>query len=108
MSFTAKPGWDTDQLKKLDVGMLEIATDIHRRSAILAPVLSGNLVASGRIKRNGAADYSIIYGGNSGFNVPYAKRRHFENRKHPQTIGYLSKAAESVSRGNLSKYFRGL
>lgn len=108
MSFTARAGWDTDQLKKLDVGMLEIATDIHRRSGMLAPVLSGNLVASGRVKRNGQADYSIIYGGNSSFNVPYAKLRHFVNKKHPQTTGYLSKAADSVSRGNISKYFKGL
>ena len=104
-----KANWANDQVQIIDKGVLEMATDVHRKSAILAPRDQGNLISSGRIKRNGVADYSVIYGGSGGgFSVPYAKRRHFENFKNPGTLGYLTRAAEAVAKGSIKKYFRGI
>lgn len=90
-------------IQELDRGMLELATDIHKRSTMLAPVETRNLVNSGRIERIASGLYRIIYGSSK---VRYARRRHFENRKNPQTIGYLSKAGDSVARSDPSKYLR--
>ena len=97
------PGWDTRIENALKKGVLEMTLDVQKRSTVLAPKLTRALVNSAIIGTvmNG---YKITYGSSR---VPYARRRHFENKKNPQTIGYLSKAGESVVRGNIAKYFRG-
>jgi hypothetical protein len=80
-----------------------MATDIHQRSSMLAPKDSRALVNSGTIKRLGTASYQIKYGSGK---VPYARRRHFENLKNPQTLNYLEKAGDGVTRGNIDRYIR--
>lgn len=95
--------WTANTAKKLDIAVLEMATDIHRTSAMLAPKDTRNLVNSGRIKRVKQGNYQVSYGGGS---IPYAKRRHYENKKNPQTIGYLEKAGDNVVR-NVKRYIRG-
>lgn len=96
--------WTAATEGKLDLAVLEMATDIHRVSATLAPKDSRALVNSGRIQRKGIASYSVIYGGGA---VPYARRRHFENRKTPGSLKYLERAGESTGR-NVRRYLRGL
>lgn len=100
---TMVPGWEQKIVNDMNQGLLEMTTDIHTRSTILAPKDSRALVNSGRIDRI-SDGYKIIYGSGR---VPYARRRHFENKKNPQTLLYLEKAGESVARGDKSKYFRG-
>jgi hypothetical protein len=80
-----------------------MATDIHRRAVMLAPEDSGALVNSGRVERVSTAFYRIIFGSSQ---VPYARIRHYENKKNPQTLGYLAKAGDGVARGNVDKYLR--
>lgn len=92
-------GWDKKQLNGLDVGLLELTLDIDRRSKILAPVDTGALVNSAVVART-RDGYSITYGSSR---VPYARRQFFENKTKSR---YLTRAAESVTRGSLSKYFR--
>lgn len=94
--------WASGTERKLDLAVLEMATDIHRISGTLAPKQTRALVNSGRITRNGMANYTISYGGGS---VPYAKRRHYENRKTPSSLRYLEKAGDSVSR-NVVRYVK--
>lgn len=100
---TMKPNWDSTA--GLERGLAEMATDIHKRATILAPKDTRALVNSGNIRKTGAQEYTIGFG-NDG-KVPYARRRHFENKKNPQTLGYLSKAADSVARSDKGKYFKG-
>lgn len=95
--------WTPETEQSLDGTVLEIATDIHRRAVALAPVDTRNLVNSGKIVRNRTADYSIVFGS---LRVRYARRRHYENKKNPQTLRYLERAGDSVARGNTRKYFR--
>lgn len=83
-------------------GLLEMVTDIDRRAKVIAPVETGALVNSGLISRI-AKGYKLSFGS---ARVPYARRRHFENKKNPQTTGYLTKAADAITRGDVSKYFR--
>jgi len=80
-----------------------MATDIDKRAKMLAPKDTSALVNSGRVERVRAGFYRIVFGDSR---VPYAKRRHYENFKNPQTLGYLAKAGDSVARGNISKYIR--
>ena len=103
VKVTMNQNWDS--IKKadwLDIGLLEMSTDIDRRAKALAPVETSALRNSGEVSpiTNG---YKISFGSSR---VPYARRRHFENRKNPQTKGYLAKAGDSVARGNTAKYFR--
>ncbi len=86
--------------RELDTAVFKMATDIHRQSIILAPKASRGLVNSGRITRKRSADYEISFGGGS---IPYAKRRHYENKKNPQTLLYLERAGDNVSK-NVRKY----
>ena len=89
--------------KELDQATLEMATDVHKRAVILAPKAKRNLVNSGIIQKLSQATYQIKFGSSV---VPYARRRHFENKKNPQTINYLSNAGDSVKRGGFDKYLR--
>ncbi len=88
----------------LDKTVLNLATDVHSTASRLAPRDTGNLVKSGRISRVDEAHYTVTFGGDAGgFNVPYARRRHFENKKNPGTIGYLEIPGRNAAR-NIKKY----
>ena len=99
---TIKPNWAGNIERSIKVGLLEMVTDIHRRAADRAPIETGALKNSGKIEpvTNG---YKVKFGSSR---VPYARRRHYENKKNPKTLGYLALAGESVARGNTAKYFR--
>lgn len=96
--------WTVEATGKLDLAVLEAATDIHRVSGLLTAKDTRALVNSGRISRIAPAHYKVIYGGGA---VPYARRRHFENEKTPSSIGYLAVAGESTAR-NFRRYLRDL
>lgn len=87
----------------MDLSMLELATTIHRDAGNLAPRDSGALVSSGIVKRVKSGHYKIQFGGGT---VRYAKRRHYENRKNPQTLYYLLKAGDRNAR-NYIRYLKG-
>ena len=62
------------------------------RARMLAPVLSGDLKMNGRVEKipNGV---SVVFGDSR---IPYARRRHFENRKSPATLNYLERAGDQT------------
>lgn len=64
------------------------------RARMLAPVLSGDLKMNGRVEKipNGV---SVVFGDSR---IPYARRRHFENRKNPSTINYLERAGNQTKK----------
>ena len=105
VKFTENKGWSEKQQRSMKAGLLEMATDIHRRAVILAPIETGALRNSGKITPEGSDAYKISFGSSK---VPYARMRHFVNKKNPQTLGYLAKAGDSVARGAKEKYFKGL
>lgn len=102
---TLSTSWLERKLKQTDRAALMMATDIDQQAKILAPRDMGDLINSGRIeKKNGS--YNVTFGGQfGGVSVPYAKRRHYENRKNPQTLRYLERAGDNVSKQK-SKYFK--
>lgn len=82
-------------------GALNMMSDVQRLAKINAPVRTGALKNSGRLAatREGAA---VTFGSPR---VRYAFIRHEVNHLHPQTRKYLARAADSVGRGNIAKYF---
>lgn len=96
--------WTAQTEGKLDLAVLEMATDTDRVAKMLAPVDTRALVNSGRIQKLGIAHYAVTFGSSQ---VPYARRRHYENKLHPGTLRYLERAGDSTSR-NIKRYLRGV
>ena len=99
---TMKRGWKSTE--GLEKGVAEMAVDIHKRASILAPKDTRALVYSGKVTRDNPFQWTISFGSSR---VPYARRRHYENKKNPQTLRYLERAADSVRRSDKTKYFKG-
>lgn len=93
--------WLANESKVLARAERGLAQVILNRATMLAPVLTGALVEDGRVVKNPNGGYSVIFGSKK---VPYARRRHFENKKNPQTLHYLKRAGDSVAKENIKKY----
>lgn len=78
-----------------------VAGVIITRGTMLAPKLTGDLRNSGRVEKNPNGGQSATFGDSS---VPYARRRHYENRKNPGTLRYLERSGDSVKKENIKKY----
>lgn len=77
-----------------------VAGVVLNRASIIAPKLTGALRGNGRTEvRNG--HHAVVFGDED---VPYARRRHFENKKNPQTLQYLKRGGDSVKKENIKKY----
>ena len=99
--------WLSEKQNEWNSTELRMATDILRLATQYAPVDQGHLRASGRIEKGQGAGVKVVFGGSgNGFSVPYAKRRHFENKKNPQTLRYLERAGEQVTKDK-AKYIKG-
>lgn len=108
--MTVDRNWSDKTHKNMQVGLLEFVTTVHERAIILAPKDTRALVNSGLIAPNRASDtYSLKFGSSK---VPYARIQELggkTGRGHSVSIigkHYLERAAESVARGDTSKYFR--
>ena len=102
LKVTYNKTWQSDISGGMNEALLELTTDIDRHAKIIAPKASRALVNSSVISKV-TDGFKITFGSGR---VPYARKRHYENKKNPQTIGYLAKAGDNVARGNISKYFR--
>lgn len=86
--------WFESEEKSVNVRLARKAADISRLSKAYAPVLTGELRSSHRVEKT-ANGYDVTV------NTPYARRRHFENRKNPNTKQYLKRAGDTITRGEL-------
>lgn len=90
-------------------GLAHMLTDIHKDAVTNAPIGKapedkhpGLLKTSGRFKLQGMKGY-IAFGGGR---VPYAKRREYENHRHPGTRLYLHRAV-AKAQAHADNYFQG-
>jgi len=93
--------WLANEAVVLERAEQSMAQVILNRAKMLAPVASGDLASDGRVEKNPNGGRSVVFGGAS---VPYARRRHFENDRNPQTKGYLKRAGDSVAKENIKKF----
>jgi hypothetical protein len=92
--------WAEQESVVLDRTQDIVAGVILTRSTMIAPKLTGALKGNGRVyKKNGHR--TVKFGDND---VPYARKREFENNKNPQTIHYLKRGGDSVKKENIGKY----
>lgn len=80
-----------------------MAESIRGRASMIAPRLSGDLGQNGRVEEKGSDTSTIVFGDE---NVPYARRRNFENKKNPQTLNYLKNAADQLFKESAGKWFK--
>lgn len=94
---------------QLDKATLSIAVDGLTRSKILAPKDKLSLTNNGRIDKKGNASYTVEFGDKS---VPYARIHElggFTGRGYKTYITakhYLENGMNSVTRGDIGKYFK--
>lgn len=88
--------------KRFKQGVIMMMSDVERKAMARAPVLTGALRNSARLKatRDGA---EVMFGSTR---VPYAYIRHEVNYKHPSTVKYLAKAAQEVANSDIGRYFK--
>lgn len=83
----------------IKAGLYSLGNDIKKRATILAPKDTGALRQSSRVTMSAGRNDSVAVS----FNTPYARMRHYNNRKHPATRLYLTNAMKSIN--NVGKYF---
>ena len=114
--MSSKPGyrfsWNATklaQVKRNTIGeMINFGFKIAAEAQHGAPVDTGALVNSVRTTTNNTDQVLILAGGSfSGKSVPYAKRREYENKKHPSKRFYM-KNAFAWGEQNYQKYFKGV
>lgn len=81
-------------------GGLRWASAVEQRAVNNAPILTGALRRSAHIQQPNENTIEVEFGGpSSPHEVRYALRRHYENRKNPQTLYYLKRAVDSTPIG---------
>lgn len=88
-------------IENLKQALSAMADSVLLDAQNLAPVLSGDLKRSGRKTTQGNA-FIVEFGDSK--DVPYARRRHYENKKNPQTLLYLQRAGEGVAKRGIRPY----
>lgn len=83
-------------------GVLTMMSDVERKAMARAPVLTGALRNSARVKDT-SDGVAVMFGSTR---VPYAYVRHESNNKHPSTVKYLAKAAQDVANSDIGRYFK--
>lgn len=83
----------------ISAGLQSLGDDVKKRSQILAPKDTGALRRSAKVHLNSTKDTVTI-----SYNTEYARRRHYENRKHVASLYYLSNALKSIK--SVNKYFK--
>lgn len=74
-------------------GLRAMGDRILSDAMMLAPELTGALKSDGRVEIVSDTEVHVKFGD---ARVPYARRRHFENKKNPQTKNYLKNAGDNI------------
>lgn len=85
---------------RIQSALARMGDSVLHRAELYAPVLTGALRDNGDVQQG---NLSVVIGF-GGLEVPYARRRHYENNKHPQTKRYLERAGDSVGREGITRY----
>lgn len=87
---------------------LSLAFAISGQAMRGAPVLTGALVNSIRVTDDHAGTIFVVAGGKvGGKNIPYAKKREYQNKAHPEKRFYMKKAFQ-WGQDNFQRYFQGV
>ena len=102
-------GSDIEGIKrKFILGMEVMGKAMVNRARDNAPKKTGALYNS--IESNTIGDQVIVHaGGQSGTHVVnYARMREFNNNLHPSTKYYMTRAFNTIVKGDINQYFKGI
>lgn len=88
------------QKERLEHANRAMANSILNTAMLKAPVDTGSLKSDGRVEIRDTG-MAVVFGDER---VPYARRRHFENKKNPQTLHYLKDAGDEVAKSGIGKF----
>lgn len=104
--------WDQNKIKRLQAnainGLIAMGYAISNGAKDRAPYLTGNLIRSINLdvsEKNNGTVYVVAGGAAGSYAVPYARRREFENNKHPNKKYYMKNAFKEVTK-NYAEYFK--
>lgn len=88
--------------------LVKLGEDTAYRAQTGAPVDTGALINSIRASKISDNEIMVLAGGTaSGYNVPYARKREYENNLHPGTRFYMRNALDWAN-NNIASYFKGI
>lgn len=94
--------------KNITTALISLGMDTANEAQRKAPVDTGALVNSIRMSKTNENQVVVLAGGTaSGYNVPYARFREYNNNLHPGTRFYMKNALEWANK-NVNKYFKGI
>lgn len=105
--------WNQSTLDRLKTNamerLLKLGYNINNQAKGNAPYLTGALVNSIRVDTSEQDTVYMLAGGTApnGANIPYAKRREYENNLHPGTRYYMRNAFQDGVR-NFKQEFKNL
>lgn len=70
---------------------------------MIAPKDTGDLSRNGRVEDTDEYTTTVTFGDSD---VPYARRRNFENKKNPQTLNYLKRAGDGIAKESAERWMR--
>lgn len=85
---------------KINNALAKMGVATLNRARMYAPERTGALKADGRVE---IEPHSVVIAF-GGLQVPYARRRHYENNLHPDTKYYLQRAGNEVTRQGVQFY----
>lgn len=104
VTVTSRMSQVVDKLTNdMDLGLGKWAADTHNTAQRIAPHQTGNLRNSGRIERVEPLHWMVSFGNSQ---VPYARRRHYENKLNPQTLRYLERPGDQNSKNFVARYLK--
>lgn len=87
--------------------MVDLGMDTAYEAQKNAPYDTGALVESIRISVQRGKLFVVAGGTASGYNIPYARRREYENNLHPDTKKYMHNALDWAGK-HFEEYFKDI
>lgn len=81
----------------------DMGDSILASATVRAPILTGALRRSGVVSNPSSSQVDVIFGSDR---VPYARKRHYENKKHPGTRYYLKNAGDTAAKKGIARFIK--
>lgn len=89
-----------EEEQQISQALVKMGDRIKNLAEMYAPVKTHALQQNGRVL-NTPLSVTVRFGG---YEVPYARRRHYENNLHPETKYYLERAGNQVAKQGVQYY----
>lgn len=95
-----------EEIARVNSALYVMGYTVKNLAVLKAPELTGNLKRSWKVVKD-ENSIEVIFGNGipaKAGGVPYARRRHYENNKNPQTKYYLQNAGEETVKKGIEHF----